>query len=263
MFAAVCVMVMMISCKNKSQTTSANRTDSVAVVIDSIIEENDTTPLPMFLIGGDGKYMHMLYWANIEETQKTEDNAEYFDVWRRVWEQQEMFRRNAAQYTNLLTANGIVKVRFVDEVLKDPDGNTPSIGEIHGREEIPALCARFEYVNPKDNDSVEQEWGMVIATDSYLKSRKRLEVKSLRTEDYNYPELPADVVKKLEEQYGMKAERSYKTYTIGDRYTMGAIEFKGEYQKATKEKYAPDRKCALALELLRDGESSCKLEILG
>lgn len=141
MFAAVCVMAMMISCKNKSQTTSADRTDSVAVVIDSIIEENDTTPLPMFLIGGDGKYMHMLYWANIEEPQKTEDNAEYFDVWRRVWEQQEMFRRNAAQYTNLLTANGIVKVRFVDEVLKDPDGNTPSIGEIHGREEIPALCA--------------------------------------------------------------------------------------------------------------------------
>lgn len=263
MFAAVCVMAMMISCKNKSQTTSADRTDSVAVVLDSIIEENDTTPLPMFLIGGDGKYMHMLYWANIEEPQKTEDNAEYFDVWRRVWEQQEMFRRNAAQYTNLLTANGIVKVRFVDEVLKDPDGNTPSIGEIHGREEIPALCARFEYVNPKDNDNVEQEWGMVIATDSYLKSRKRLEVKSLRTEDYNYPELPADIVKRLEEQYGMKAERSYKTYTIGDRYTMGAIEFKGEYKNAPKDKYDPDRKFALALELLIDGDSICKLENLG
>ena len=104
---------------------------------------------------------------------------------------------------------------------------------------------------------------MVIATDSYLKSRKRLEVKSLRTEDYNYPELPADVVKQLEEQYGMKAERSYMTCSIGDRYTMGAIEFKGEYKNAPKDKYDADRKFALALELLIDGDSICKLENLG
>ena len=61
----------------------------------------------------------------------------------------------------------------------------------------------------------------------------------------------------------MKAERSYKTYTIGDRYTMGAIEFKGEYKNAPKDKYDPDRKFALALELLIDGDSICKLENLG
>ena len=104
---------------------------------------------------------------------------------------------------------------------------------------------------------------MIIATDSYLKSRKRLEIKSLRKEDYNYPELPADVVKQLEEQYGMKAERSYMTCSIGDRYTMGAIEFKGEYKNAPKDQYDPDRKFALALELLIDGDSICKLENLG
>ena len=258
---AICVVAMMISCKNKGQTVPADRTDSVAVVIDSIIEENDTTPLPMFLIGGDAKYMHVLYWAYLEEPQKNDDNADYFDTWHRCWEQQEMFRRHAAQYTNLLTENGIVKVRFVDELLKDPDGNTPSIGEIHGREEIPALCARYEYVNPKDKS--DNNWGTVIVTDSYLNSRKRLDVKSLRTADYNYPSLPADIVKQLETEYGMKVQRSSKTCTIGDRYTMGAVEFKGEYKNAPKDKYYADRKYALALELLIDGDSIYKLEQLG
>lgn len=66
MFVAICAMAVMISCKPKGQTAPADDKDSVTTVIDSIIEENDTTPLPMFLIGGDGKYMHMLYWEKSE-----------------------------------------------------------------------------------------------------------------------------------------------------------------------------------------------------
>ena len=61
---AVCAMAVMISCKQKGQTAPADAKDSLEAVIDSIIEENDTTPLPMFLIGDDGKYMQMLYWLS-------------------------------------------------------------------------------------------------------------------------------------------------------------------------------------------------------
>jgi hypothetical protein len=50
----------------------------------------------------------------------------------------------------------------------------------------------------------------------------------------------------------MKAVRSSKTSVIGDRYTMGAIEFKGEYKNAPKDKYDAERKFALALEVLID-----------
>ena len=99
---AVALLAVMAGCKNKGQTAPADEKDSVAAVIDSIIEENDTTPLPMFLIGGDGKYMHMLYWANIEEPQRSEGDEDYFDAWHKSWEFQEMCRRNAAQYTNRL-----------------------------------------------------------------------------------------------------------------------------------------------------------------
>ena len=264
LLVAVCAMAVMISCKQKGQTASADTTDSVtAAVIDSIIEENDTTPLPMFLIGGDGTYKQMLYWAQIEEPQRSEGDDDYFDDWHKSWELQEMFRRNAAQYTNLLTDKGAVKMKFVDEVLKDPDGNTPSIGEIHGREEIPALCARFDYVNPKDKAAYDSDWGWVIVTDNYLNTRKRLDVKSCVTANYDYPKLPADIVKQLETQYGMKALKSHQTCTIGDACYMGAVEFKGEYKDAPKDKYDADRKFALAVEVLVDGDKLFVLEQIG
>lgn len=264
MLLAICVMAVMISCKNKGQTAPADSQDSVtAAVIDSIIEENDTTPLPMFLIGSDGKYKQMLYWTNIEEPQRSKDDEDYFDVWHKSWELQEMFRRNAGQYTNLLSEKGVLKVKFVDEVLKDPDGNTPSIGEIHGREGIPSLCARFDFVNPKDKDDNDPDWGLVIATDSYLNSRKRLDVKLCQGDDYEYPKLPADIVKQLEKRYDMKALKSHQTCTIGDSCFMGAVEFKGEYKNAPKDKYDADRKSALAVEVLVDGGTLYVLEQIG
>ena len=203
----------------------------------------------------------MLYWTNIEEPQRSEGDEDYFDDWHKRWELQEMFRRNAAQYTNLLHGEKFVKVKFIDEVLKDPDGNTPSIGEIHGREEIPALCARYDYANAKDK--TEENRGLVICTDSYLSSRKRLAVKSCQADNYQYPKLPADIVKQLETQYGMKAQISYKTCTIGDSIIVGAIEFKGEYKDAPKDKYDADRKSALAVEVLVDGGKVYVLEQIG
>ena len=97
MLVAICVMAVMMGCKNKGQTAPADAQDSLEAVIDSIIEENDTTPLPMFLIGDDGKYMQMLYWTHIEEPQKGDDDDEWFEISHKRWERQEMFRRNAAQ----------------------------------------------------------------------------------------------------------------------------------------------------------------------
>jgi hypothetical protein len=267
MFLAICLMAMMMGCKQKGQKSLENSKDSVTAVIDSIIEENDTTPLPMFLVGNDGKYMQMLYWTNFEEPKKSGDDDEFFETYHKRWELQEMFRRNAAQYTNLLCGDKIIKVKFVDEVQKDPDGNTPSVGEIHSREGIPSLCARYDYANPKEKphkQSLIDSWGLVVCTDSYLASRKRLDIQHLQADDYSYPtKLPADIVQKLEKQYGMKAESAVKTCVIDGRYTMGAVQFKGEYKNAPKDKYDPDRKFALALEVLIDSGKVYILEQLG
>ena len=247
LFVAICAMALMVSCKNKGQTAPADSKDSLKALIDSIIEENDTTPLPMFLIGEDGKYMQMLYWTDVEEPQKTEDNAEYFDDYHKRWE---------------LAGDKIIKLKYIDEVLKDPDGNKPSIGQIHGREGIPSLSARFSLVVPKKADE-DTGWGSVIVTDSYLLSRRMLSVKSCAENGYEYKKLPDDIVKKLEKEYGMKATNSAKIAIIDNRYIHGTVEFEGEYKNAPKDPYDADRKSALALELLVDSGKIYKLEKLG
>ena len=263
MLVVICAMAVMISCKNKGQTAPADSNDSLNAVIDSIIEENDTTPLPMFLIGNDSKYMQMLYWADVEEPKKGDDDDDYFEASHKRWELQEMFRRNAALYTNLIVGGDkITKVKFIDEVLKDPDGNRPSIGQIHGRDEIPSLCARFDYANVKDKKGDGSGWGTVIVTDSYLNTRRLLPLKSC-AKNYEYPKLDAAVVKQLEKEYGMKARSSSKIAIIDNRYIHGTVEFEGEYKNAPKDPDDPDRKFGLAVELLIDSAKVYKLEQLG
>ena len=263
---AVCMMAVMIGCKQKGQTAPADAKDSVAAVIDSIIEENDTTPMPMFLMGEDNQYALMLYWTNIEEPQKDENNEDYFEGYHQRWALQEMFRRNKTEYTNMLMGDKFVKIKFIDEILKDPDGNTPSIGQIHGqRTGIPSLCSRFDFVNPKEKKKSEYgyEWGTVIVTDAYLQTRKHLPIKYFEYEWGKEDPLPATVIKQLEQRYGMKASRSVLLCNIGDNYQYGSMQFKGEYKNGPKEYYGDDRKPALALDVLIQGDKVYVNEQIG
>ena len=230
-------------------------------------EDVDTTLPPMFFIG-NGEYLQMLYWSNVEEPKKEAGNEDYFDTMHECWERQELLRRNFDKYTNMLVDGGkTVKVKFVDEILKDPDGNTPSIGEVHGRPDIPALCARYTVVDPKDGydkdgDNILSNWGVVIVTDDYLNTRKRLAVKY----SYENPDqkLSPQIVSQMEKEYNMKAQTAYELCKIGDRYIHAAIEFQGEYKNAPKsDEYSSDHKYALALELLIDSGKVYKTERLG
>lgn len=259
---AVCMMAVMISCKNKGKTEAASLDDSISAVIDSIIEETDTTPSPMFLMGDDDQYAQMLYWTtDLEEPQKTKDNEDWFDRQHQSWALQDMFRRNMRDYTNMLVDDKVVKIKFVDEVLKDPDGNTPSVGERHGLKEIPSLCARFDFDDAKAKK--KGEWGVVIVTDAYLNSRKLLPIVYTQSA-WNKPKpLPAAVVKQLEQKYGMKTERMEHIATIGDRYTWGSLQFKGAYANAPKDPYDKDRQSALALDVIIDGDKVYVNEVLG
>lgn len=259
---AVCMMAVMISCKNKGKTEAASLDDSISAVIDSIIEETDTTPSPMFLMGDDDQYAQMLYWTtDLEEPQKTKDNEDWFDRQHQSWALQDMFRRNMRDYTNMLVDDKVVKIKFVDEVLKDPDGNTPSVGERHGRVGIPSLCARFDFADAKAKK--KGKWGVVIVTDAYLNSRKLLPIVYTQSA-WNKPKpLPAAIVKQLEQKYGMKTERMEHIATIGDRYSWGSLQFKGAYANAPKDPYDKDRQSALALDVIIDGDKVYVNEVLG
>lgn len=217
-------------------------------------DKNDGSTLPpMFLLGTNNGMMQMVYWCDFEEPQLDEEYPEYFEEQHQAWEVQEKFRRNASKYTKLIVdGSATLNVKYVDEILLNPDGEKIFPGELHGNPKIPSAGARFTLRGePKMN--MDEVSGNVVVSDSYLASHKPLTVQPI-TSDYEIPPLPAAVIKKMEEKYGMKAELSKKTYIIGDRYTYGVMQFQGEYKNSTRKKHDPNEKSALALEIIIDGD---------
>ena len=251
---AICAMALLAGCQQKGKSEGQT---SGTVATDSLGEVTDTVPKPIFLIKRMS-FFEMNYWTDVEEPSKEQLDEEYYKECYASWSQQEAFRRRARQYTHLISGDSDVPIAFFDEVLKDPDGNTPSIGQLHGREEIPSLCARYKLVNPSDEN--DEALGIVAVTDSYLKTRRRLTVKIGPINDESLLPLPDSIVTRLEQRYGMKASRSYWMNTIDDRYIQGCLQFEGEYKDAPKtESY----KRSLALEVIVDGSEIYACEVLG
>ena len=213
-------------------------------------DKNDGTTLPpMFMLISNNDVMQMVYWSYVEEPQMDEEYPEFYDNAHQAWELQERFRRNASKYTKLII-DGIKTrdVKYVDEILLNPDGEQMFPGELHSRPEIPSPGARFTFQDP----SKSTDDGIVIVTDNYLATHKALKIKPA-TSGSELP-LDPDVIKKMEKKYGMKVSRSLKCNIIGDRYTYGVLQFEGEYKNTSKKKRYPDERSALALEIITDGD---------
>lgn len=259
---AFCVAVAMISCKNKGQAAGETDADSTAVSDSAAsVEQQDTTPLPMFLYYMNPSYMQTIYWTGVEEPKKDKDNAEYFDGMYASWSLQEMSRRNAAGYTKMLVDdNKWVDIKYIGEQLKNPDGDVMYGGELHSRPAIPSPGLKYALVNPKDAPKRDYEYGefYIIVHQDYLKTRKVLKIEIPK----NVKPMPKAVIKQMEEKYGMKAGRSMICSTIDGRYTQGFIQFNGEFKNAPKDKDR-DYKKALALEIVADGDKVYAFEELG
>lgn len=253
-FIAICGIMMMAGCNGHKAQGTEQETDSVAADSMEIVEQQDTTPLPMFLYCLDKDYMQMVYWSDIEEPQKDKDNAEYFEDMHRPWVLQEGFRRNAASYTKMLFEEGkTIDIKYVGEQLKNPDGEEMYGGELHSRASIPSPGLRYAFVNPNDPLLKKTDWtGMdIVVTEGYLQTRKLMKSKMLSPFDKEKP-LPKAVVSQLEQEYGMKAESSTAVLSFDDRYTYGVMQFKGVYK--TVKEYGEDHQKALALEVIIDGD---------
>ena len=210
--------------------------------------------MPMFLYCLDKDYMQMVYWTDIKEPKKDKDNAEYFDDMHLSWALQEGFRRCAAQYTKMLLGEGkTTDIRFIGELLKNPDGEEMYSGELHSRTSIPSPGLRYAFANANDPVMKKSDWKSmnIVVTESYLQTRKQMTQKLLSPYDKTNP-LPATVIKQLEQEYGMKCLRSEAVCRYNDRYTYGVLQFKGVYKK--KKEYGEEREIALALEVLTDGD---------
>ena len=247
----ICATMTMVACTNKGKAGAGDAADSDSVATDSVkaVEEvPDTTPKPMFVYVQGVKNITMCYWANLEKPKKTKDNASYFDENLQDWTVQDGFRRNAAQYTKLLdNDNKCVGIKYTGEVLKNPDGDDASYGELHGREGIPA--AGLTYVVADAKVKLRDFSGIYIAlTDSYLASRTLVNMKRLQSNK----KLPAEVVKQLEGEYKMKAQRSLLVSQTADaKYSYGILQFKGKYKTVKEYDQKVDK--ALALEVVVAG----------
>lgn len=251
---AICSLCVMAACKNnKTQAADSEADSTIADTVAVTEEPQDTIPMPMFLYCLDKDYMQMVYWSGIEEPQKDKDNAEYFDDMHQSWALQEGFRRSAAHYTKLLAEGGkIIDIKYIGELLKNPDGEDMYYGELHSRSSIPSPGLRYAFVNPNDPQLNKTDWkGMdIVVTESYLQTRKLMTQKLLSPYDKSTP-LPAAVIKQLEQEYGMKCQRSEAVCRYNNRYTYGVLQFKGVYK--TVKEYGEERQLALALEVLTDG----------
>jgi len=247
-------LLAIFSCMSCHQSRNANSSgqeseaDSTAVAgSPHSAEAVDTIPGPIFLTTY-GQYLQMLYWTDVNEPPRNEDDLEYYEERHAAWSAQETLRRHLPQYTHLIEGDKLIDLKYYDEVLKDPDGNTPSIGQLHGRPEIPSLCARFVPADTKIR--VEDLGGMVAVTDSYLNSRKKLAIGVASSSGIDLPALPDSILRKVEQQYGMKVIRSFWCCTIDNRYIQGCLQFEGEYKDAPKDDR--DYKKSLALEVIVD-----------
>lgn len=252
---AVISLCVMAACKNNKTQATDSETDSTIADSVAVAEEpQDTTPMPMFLYCLDKDYMQMVYWTDIKEPKKDKDNAEYFDDMHLSWALQEGFRRCAAQYSKMLLDEGkTTDIKFIGELLKNPDGEEMYPGELHSRASIPSPGLRYAFANANDPVMKKSDWKSmnIVVTESYLQTRKQMTQKLLSPYDKTNP-LPATVIKQLEQEYGMKCLRSEAVCRYNDRYTYGVLQFKGVYKK--KKEYGEEREIALALEVLTDGD---------
>ncbi len=201
---------------------------------------------PMFLYIMNPNYMQMVYWSDIKEPVLTEESADYFEAEHQRWELQETFRQNAAKYTNLITESGkTCTLKYLGEILKDAKGNDMYPGELHSRPSIPSPGLKYAFAYPGNMLPEDGMWGMwVVVTNNYLRNHEFIFLNA--TYDEVKP-LSDKVIKQLEKQYNMKAERS-RLMQYNDRYGYGILQFKGPWKTVIGE-YGDTTQLALALEV--------------
>lgn len=225
------------ACHNGQQPTASG--DTLDGNTDIAEETLDTTPMPMFLYYHNPENMQVVFWASLTKTDEPDAS----------WDLQQRTRRIASQYTKLLLPNGkFANVKFIGEQTKDPDGGDLEVFALH-HDYAPSAGLNYAFENKKEAKTIKYGGTMlVLVTDEYLESHKMLAVKDLSSRQKT---MPKTVVKKLEEQYGMKAIRSTVTSELEGGYSFGAVQFKPKGGKV------------LALDVLACGDSVYSIERWG
>ena len=234
---AIATTAVVAACHNGQQPAAG--TDDTLLADDTPEEVVDTTPMPMFLYYHNPDNMQVVFWISLAKPDEPSAN----------WDLQQRTRRIASQYTKLLLPNGkFADVKFIGEQTKNPDGGDLEVFALH-HDYAPSAGLNYAFENKKDAKAIKYGGTMlVLVTDEYLESHKMLAVKDLSSRQ---KKMPTTVVKKLEEQYGMKALRSIVTSEFDGGYSFGSVQFKPKGGKV------------LALQVLACGDSVYSIEEWG
>lgn len=259
LFLSLCVAAFLTGCKGGQTQNGATDEDTTKaeVAVEQVEEEvvEEEVLLPTFIHYFNKDNMQVVYWTQHNAPEKPDEDDEYKDWYPnalRSWQEQDMLLRNADKYNRMyVTKDNYIDVKFVEERYINPDGDPYGVGQLHC-ETMPAAGLRYTFADPNEKLKAS-EWGVLylLVADEYLNTRTVLPFKENQwTSTRSDKPFPAVVVKQLEEEYGMKAERSHIATVLGDRYKYGTVQFK------------PKKDKVIALEVITDGDNvySCPVE---
>ena len=255
----LCVAALMAGCKGgqtQNEATDEDTTKAEVAVEDEVEDADEEVLMPTFIYYFNKDNMQVVYWREHEAPEKPDEDDEYkdwYDDALRLWKEQDMLLRNADKYNRMyITKDKFVNVKFLEERYINPDGEPYGVGQLHCAT-MPSAGLRYAFADPNEKLKA-QEWGVLytLVADEYLQTRTILPIKenSWSSTRSDKP-FPAAVVKQLEEEYGMKTQRSHIAAFLGDRYKYGTVQFKPKNDKA------------IALEVITDGDNVYSFPVEG
>lgn len=237
----ICCLFAAISfaaCKgNATAGTSAEGGDSTQTIApsDSTITEEegevdelpiDENSLPYAFVyyegGGLGK---VLYWSNIERKYDADPDKE-----------QMLIRQHKTEYNAAISDDNIFDVTFKEEILpvenEEDWTKGVTIGMIGATIEEAGLVYRF--AKPQAVKRALGDWDegfFVLTSKAHLDEHPLVHFEYVEGVNDNYRPLPANVIKQMEQKYGLKSTRSAMVASIGEDITYGVMQFepKGEH----------------------------------
>lgn len=212
----------------------AGDSSKTTVAADSTITEEgevdelpvDENSLPYTFIDyekGEGK---VLYWSPVEKTENNEVDKE-----------QALVRQHKNDYNVAIKGDVICDVAYKDEVL--PLDNEEDWTKGHTIGMVGATLTEagliYRFTKPQVAKRALGDWDegfFVLTSKENLNEHPLVHFEYIEgPNDYDYRPLPANVVKQMEQKYGLKSTRSSMVASIGEDITYGVMQFepKGEH----------------------------------
>ena len=210
-----------------------------------LVKDRNGLPLVVTMGEKDGN-PQVIYWCDT-------DPSDYDSPERRV---QDLLRQHLKDYTAVVSNNKKFTVRFRSELLPQNNEEDWTKGVVTGMigATLRMANATYEFSSAAARKQARSDdWlpSFVLTTEQFVADHPILPFKHIYDDEDNIRPLPANIVRRLEQQYGLEASRSELGYEIAGKYRYGVVQFE------------PKGNDMLALEVLTDGKDIWTLECMG